>query len=100
VTLPRLLDSERKLLYDNQGCLKCHRVFVNHRSNNCPNKFPDATVYKTLTQAFVDMISQCVNKKSAAAVLPQGDDDNVQPIAVVMGSSSNPVAYMPLTRQM
>lgn len=70
VALPRLLDSERKLLYDNNSCLKCHCVFVSHRSNNCPNEFPNAASYKTLTQAFVDLIKQCV-KKPLAAVVPQ-----------------------------
>lgn len=104
-TLSRLLDSERQLLYDNQGCLKCHRVFVTHRSNNCPNDFPKAETYKVLTQAAIDAIKLRV-KKPFAAVIGQemhasgsgssmGNSSINHPVAAVMGISNNPVAYMP-----
>jgi hypothetical protein len=51
---PKLLDSECKLLNDNEGCLKCRKFCVDHRTVNCPNDFPNPTAYKTLTQANVD----------------------------------------------
>jgi hypothetical protein len=51
---PRLTDAERKLIFDNEGCLKCRRFFAGHRSANCNNDFPDPTTYRTLTQADVD----------------------------------------------
>jgi len=97
--LPRLTDAERQLLYDNEGCLKCRRVFVPHRSAQCPNDFPNPATYKPLTQTFVDAIKTRV-KKTVAAVYQPNDEPStspnaVMPIAVVMGSSNNPIAYMP-----
>lgn len=32
--------SERTLLMDNDGCLKCRRLFAGHKFFNCPNGFP------------------------------------------------------------
>lgn len=99
-TLPRLLDTEHQLLYGNSSCLKCHHVLVKHCSKDCPNGFPNTATYKVLTQAFVDIIKQCV-KKPLAAVLPQTYDDDfdesavVHPITAVMGLSHNPIVYMP-----
>jgi hypothetical protein len=98
--LPKLLDTERQLLFDNEGCLKCRRVFVSHRSADCPNDFPNAANYKVLTQAFVDLIKQRVKKPIASITQPSDNAAttstvNALPVAVVMGSSSAPVAYMP-----
>jgi hypothetical protein len=43
LVLPKLLETERRLLYDNEGCLKCRRVYVDHRSNttasSCSNTY-------------------------------------------------------------
>lgn len=94
ISLPKLLDSKRQLIYDNNSCLKCRHVFVYHCSPACMNNFPNPTMYKTLTQAYVDTMAKCY-KKNMAAILPQEDEPAMQLIAVVMGSSSNPVAYMP-----
>jgi len=47
--LPKLTDMERTLLFNNEGCLKCRRFFVDHCSANCPNEFPTGVGYKTLT---------------------------------------------------
>ena len=41
VNLPKVTDAECQLLYDNESCLKCCKVFVGHCSNDCPNDFPD-----------------------------------------------------------
>jgi hypothetical protein len=59
-TLPKLTPSEHQLLFDNEGCLKCHRVFVPHRSAVCPNDFPDPSNYKPLTQSFVVLLQRCL----------------------------------------
>ena len=97
-SLPKLSDPERKLLYDNEGCLKCRCIFVTHRSTTCPNDFPDPVTYKPLTQAAVDAITKRV-KKNVASIIPSTEPgagpSNVQPVAVVMGVSADPVAYMP-----
>ena len=94
ISLPKLTPIERKLIYDNEGCLKCHCVFVNHQSGTCPNDFPDAATYKPLTQAAIDTLSKHA-KKSIAAVTDATMTTSAQPIAVVMGVSAHPVAYMP-----
>jgi hypothetical protein len=97
--LARLSDAKRYLLFDNEGCLKCHKVFASHHSANCPDGFPNAANYKTLTQSFVDHIKSHMNKKPVAAVMQAPNDNNrlssTAPIAAIMGSSLSTVAYMP-----
>lgn len=46
--LPSLTSAEREYLMANSGCLKCRKANVDHRSNNCPNGFPDAVGYKSV----------------------------------------------------
>jgi hypothetical protein len=97
--LARLTDTERRLLFDNEGCLKCRKVFVSHHSVNCPDGFPNATNYKTLTQSFVDHIKMHRNKKPVSAIMQSTNDNTTSsstaPVAAIMGSSSFTVAYMP-----
>jgi hypothetical protein len=40
----------------NQGCLKCRRLFVDHCMANCPNEFPNPKKYQMITQAIVDAV--------------------------------------------
>lgn len=49
--LPRLTDDERTILNENQGCVKCRKCFAGHRADTCPNGFPAAATYHTLTAA-------------------------------------------------
>jgi hypothetical protein len=93
--LPKLLEAERCLLYDNEGCLKCCRVYVDHCSTNCPNNFPNPSTYKPLTQTFVDAIKSRIKKPVAAVVNADASTSYAAPIAAVMGTAINPVAYMP-----
>ena len=98
--LPKLSSVKRQLLYDNEGCLKCRRVFVQHRSAACPNDFPDTTNYKPLTQSFVNLIKKCLRKPLAAVMTSVAETEAVTasvaiPIAAVMGMLRNPTAYMP-----
>ena len=98
--LPKLSSVKRQLLYDNEGCLKCRRIFVQHRSAACPNDFPDTTNYKPLTQSFVDLIKKRLRKPLAAVMTSVAETEAVTasvavPIAAVMGMSRNPTAYMP-----
>lgn len=98
--LARLTESERCLLSDNEGCLKCRKVFISHCSVTCPDGFPNAVNYKTLTQSFVDYIKMHRNKKPVAAVMQPTNDNSTSlstaPVAAIMGSSSSAIAYMPL----
>jgi hypothetical protein len=50
IVLLKLLETGHHLLYNNNGCLKCHHVYIDHHSTNCPNNFPNPSIYKTLTQ--------------------------------------------------
>jgi Retroviral aspartyl protease len=96
--LPKLTSIERELLYDNEGCLKCRRVFVPHHSTDCPNNFPNATNYKPLTQSFVDLIKKRVKRPIASITSTLNIDEVSVPsvpttVAAVMGMSSNPTGY-------
>ena len=98
ISLPKLTSVEHQLLYDNEGCLKCRRVFVPHRSTDCPNDFPDSANYKLLTQLFVDMIKRRVKKTVAAVVSSSTNEEAAASsasalVAVVMGMLSNLTAY-------
>jgi hypothetical protein len=94
--LPKLTDTERRLLFDNEGCLKCRKFFVAHKSVNCPNGWPTASGYRTLTQADVDRARNGGKGKGVAAAVNVGENDvPAHPVAVVMGSTKEPAAYMP-----
>ena len=102
---PKLTDMERQLLYDNEGCLKCCRFFVTHRSADCPNDFPAAAGYKLRTQADVERAKRSRNKPVAAVAVPSVNDHSyesessldhgIHPVAAVFAGIDNPVAYMP-----
>lgn len=51
--VPPLTASERALLAENEGCYKCRRFFVKHQSSSCPNGYPVAKDYHTLTSDMV-----------------------------------------------
>jgi hypothetical protein len=80
IHVPRLTDNERTLLHNNNGCTKCRNFFVGHRALDCPNDWPNAATYRTLTQADVDTAKRNCRGKTApvAAAVP------IDPIASVM----------------
>ncbi|KAF8984756.1 hypothetical protein BDQ17DRAFT_1393824 [Cyathus striatus] len=53
--LPKLTDSEKKLLNEHEGCACCRTFYAGHRSDTCPmkksNTWPDAFSYTSLTKA-------------------------------------------------
>jgi hypothetical protein len=80
---PPLTENERNLLKENDGCNKCRKFFVGHQSKTCPNDYPKAATYATLTQADVDAAKK--GKSKAVAVVMHGidkendsSDDDVQ----------------------
>jgi len=95
--LPKLTEAERRLLFDNEGCLKCRKFFVNHKSMNCPNAWPSASGYRTLSQADVDRTRNASKGKAVVAVgtVNENDAPEVHPVAMVLRSSKEPAAYMP-----
>ncbi|GBE82211.1 hypothetical protein SCP_0405940 [Sparassis crispa] len=100
---PPLKDTEHQFLYDNEGCLKCRRLFAGHISHDCPNGFPDLSTYKTITQEIVNKLKgqrklTCTTTAiSAATVKSDEERENsfLHPVAAVMGSSRMPIAAMP-----
>ena len=81
--LLKLTNMERTLLFDNEGCLKCHRFLVNHHSVNCPNDFPPALNYKTLT--LEDVNAACHKTgKTVASVAEASCGSGSLPIVAIM----------------
>ena len=46
--LPKLTPAERAIIFNHQGCFKCHQLYVDHKGANCPNGFPSPNSYKAL----------------------------------------------------
>lgn len=64
--------AERTLLANHNGCFKCRRFYVTHRSKECPNGAPEASSYKGITEADAVAAKGKNNKvtKQVAAVAP------------------------------
>jgi hypothetical protein len=93
--MPRLTDAEHKLIFDNEGCLKCRRFFAGHRSSNCNNDFPDPATYRTLMQADVDAAKRRRSARSVATVNASASSESHPiPVAPVVSSSRYPLEYM------
>ena len=97
--LPLLLDSEHTLLNEHDGCTKCRKFYISHRSRDCPTGFPSGKGYKTLS--ITDALAAKKGKstatsssstkqapKAVAAMVPLSDDKpNI--ITAVLPSISN-----------
>ncbi|KAL6307932.1 hypothetical protein BKA93DRAFT_822908 [Sparassis latifolia] len=119
--LPPLTDEELKLLRDNDRCFKCRKFFVPKKErgcNRCTDTFPDASSYRTLTQADVESAHHAKGKENVksranVAAVSESIDDvtynvgainvNSTPLATTtgvlgMGSDSEPeYVQLPLT---
>ena len=102
IPVPTLLDSERTLLNEHDGCTKCRKFYVEHRSRDCPNGFPRGKGYKTLTAADALTAKRTKNSSSTttaaktsskpvAATAPASDNDatGLNTIAAVLPSISD-----------
>jgi hypothetical protein len=49
--LPALNAAECALLMEHEGCFKCCRFYMTHKSADCPEGFPNKSSYSTLTEA-------------------------------------------------
>ena len=70
--LPTLNATERALLMEHEGCFKCRRFYMSHKSADCPDGFPDKSSYTTLTEADALNAKKHIQKKNkthAAAVV-------------------------------
>ncbi|KAH9927786.1 uncharacterized protein B0H18DRAFT_875288, partial [Fomitopsis serialis] len=86
--VPAMTGDERQLLQAHDGCFKCRRPFVNHRSKDCPFGFPDPRTFKPVTQADIDA-HKSKGKSVVAAISTQMDvdDDAVHTVAAVNAGS-------------
>lgn len=81
VRLPPLTKEERKQLQDNAGCFKCRQFFQNHTTPTCPNDFPEAKGYTTLTAA--DVESARTKKRANPTVVVVEDEPAAKRIRFV-----------------
>jgi hypothetical protein len=70
---PGLTDPEKILLDFHDGCRRCRKFYIGHRTLNCDGEFPDAATYRTLTYA--DAVAQAAargkpSESSASQLLP------------------------------
>ncbi|KAG2737965.1 hypothetical protein P692DRAFT_20702742, partial [Suillus brevipes Sb2] len=64
--LGTLTETERALLMKHKGCFKCRKFYVSHQSKDCTDGAPEASTYKTLTEA--DATAAKPKTKPVAAV--------------------------------
>ena len=90
VPLPALLDSERTLLNKHEGCTKCRKFYVDHRSRDCPTGFPKGKGYKTVvvTDALAAKRAKSApaaktSTKPVAATAPSSDEETPTVTAIL-----------------
>ena len=89
-SLPKLTDTERNLLLNNEGCLKCCRFFVDHCSANCTNEFPSGVGYKPLTTDDVKSAC-CKTSNPVASVADSSHGSGILPIVAIMPPTNDSV---------
>ena len=103
VPLPLLLDTEHTLLNEHDGCTKCRKFYVAHRSRDCPTGFPSGKGYKTLvvadalaaktkgksTSASSSSASSSKQTSKAVAATAPDSDDEPTTIAAILPSISD-----------
>jgi hypothetical protein len=82
-SLPKLTETEHNLLFDNKGCLKCCRFFVNHHSADCPNEFPSGVGYKPLMTDDVKSV-HCKTRNPVTSVADSSHGSGILPIMAIM----------------
>jgi hypothetical protein len=81
--LPKLLDKEKRLLNEHDGCTRCRKCYAGHRAKDCPmtanNTWPDAETYVPITLEIALASKPQTNSSSsrlpAAAVFAEDRDD-------------------------
>ena len=95
VPLPTLLDSEHTLLNEHKGCMKCRKLYVSHRSRDCPTGFPRGKGHKTLS--ITDVLTTKRSKYTSTTVPPAKSTSKL--VAATVPSSNKPstiAAILPL----
>ena len=79
------MPSERTLLNDFEGCVKCRKFFAGHRARDCTNDFPSPVGYWTLTMDDVN----AARRRGRAVASIQGGSHNVNTDAAHQSTSSS-----------
>src|ERR1700720_2628215 len=104
ICCPRLTETERKIIFDNKGCLCCCKLYLNHKSRDCPSDFPNGVNYKPLTESVPNTSTLsglqappdlCIASATAIIALIK-PPDTIHPVTSVMGILRNPAASMPV----
>lgn len=66
---PLLLEAERSLLKQHQGCFKCRKFYIGHTSQSCPYGFPNGTNYKPLSDADA-LAAKVVSQRARTTTAP------------------------------
>ena len=89
--LAPLTEGERSLLNEHDGCMKCRRFYIGHRSHDCTLGFPTLKGYKTLTiaDALAAKKSKATSAKpakpvSATIVAVDSSDEEISAAAAVL----------------
>ncbi|KAG1773665.1 hypothetical protein EV702DRAFT_1129842 [Suillus placidus] len=83
--LGTLTVAERTLLADHSGCFKCRKFYVSHRSKDCTDGAPDASMYKELTEA--DTLAAKPKSEKPKADKPNKPVATIAPVGAVMPSN-------------
>ena len=80
---PKLTEEERRLLMENQGCLKCRKFFAGHRAHQCTSSI-SGKGYKTITAQDAHQAKSAHSAKTNTAsqmntVASISDASNTQP---------------------
>ena len=97
--LAPLTEGERSLLNEHDGCTKCRRFYIGHRSHDCTLGFPAPKGYKTLTiaDALAAKKSKATSAKpakpvSATIVAVDSSDEEISAAAAVLPDLSGAYA--------
>ena len=86
LTMPKLLDEEKKILSDHDGCFKCRRPYAGHCTRKCPSGFPEK--YEQVMTAMAEAVHDswnCVHHVVAVLDAIRLDEDLP---STVLGTSS------------
>ncbi|KAF8172253.1 hypothetical protein K438DRAFT_1851801 [Mycena galopus ATCC 62051] len=81
---PKLMDEERALLGEHNGCFKCRSFYAGHHSRDCTNRFPDATTYRTLTAADATAAAAAATTSTATAATGNKKTEKSKAVTIIM----------------
>lgn len=81
--LPKLTEDEKNLLAKHDGCYKCRCFYAGHRALQCPNNFPDAKLYRPLSENDALVAGKKAKQVAPRAIAAITESSEIAPNAVV-----------------